>query len=76
MSQNKVRNKKSICSMEEEEKEGWEKGVRTFEGLHLIPIFFHHCTKCTSKISEFKTLLASFHIQQQPTVSLSYSNHM
>jgi hypothetical protein len=41
-----------------------------------MPIFFHHHTKCTSKISEFRTLPTSFHTQQQPTMSLSYHNHM
>ena len=63
-------------------KKGWEKGgeniwrIDITWSLHLTPIFFHHCTKCTSKIFEFKTLPVSFHIQQQPTVSLSYHNHM
>lgn len=44
--------------------------------LHLIPIFFYHCTICTSKISVFRTIPASFHIQQHLTVSLIYHNHM
>jgi hypothetical protein len=71
MSQNKGSNKKSIRSMVEEKK--WVGGniwwVNIICSLHLIPIFFHDHTKCTSKISEFKTFPASLHIQQQPTLS-------